>query len=209
MADSKSKDPVRGANAEADKSRRSVGARRNPASAAAILDAAEKLLLEKGLGGFSIEAVARAARAGKPTIYRWWPNRTSLVLAVYQRQKQALPDIDTGTIMGDSLAFVENLIAYWRDTPAGQVFRSLVAEAQSNPEAADVLRTYSEERHQHTAEIFRRALKRGEIGADTDPVLAAEMLASFARGRLLTDRLDAPRAELERAVRQFVIGLGK
>lgn len=203
MADNKGKESGAGTG----QSRRSVGARRNPASATAILDAAEALLIEKGLGGFSIEAVARAARAGKPTIYRWWPNRTSLVLAVYQRQKQSLPDIDTGDVMKDSAAFVENLIAYWRDTPAGQIFRSLVAEAQSDPDAAEVLRAYSKERHAHTAGIFRRALDRGEIRADTDPVLAAEMLASFARGRLLTGRLDAPRAELERAVRQFVNGL--
>ena len=166
-------------SAETGVSRRSVGARRNQDSANAILDAAEALLIEKGLGGFSIEAVARAARAGKPTIYRWWPNRTSLVLAVYQRQKQALPETDTGSVMGDAVAFVRNLVAYWRDTPAGQVFRSVVAEAQSNPEAAAVLQTYTRERHADTARIFSRAIARGEIRADTDPVLAAEMLASF------------------------------
>ena len=187
--------------------RRSIGARRNPDTETAILDAAEALLTEKGLGGFSIEAVARAARAGKPTIYRWWPNRTSLVLAVYQRQKQALPQADTGSVAGDCRAFVRNLLAYWRNTPSGQIFRSLIAEAQSNPEAAEVLRSYSDGRHDHTANIFRRAIARGEIRDDTDPVLAAEMLASFARGRLLTGRPDATRAELDQMVRQFVDGL--
>ena len=66
-----------------DATRRSIGARRNPASEEAILDAAEAVLRENGIAGFSIEAVARRARAGKPTIYRWWPHRTALMLDVY------------------------------------------------------------------------------------------------------------------------------
>ena len=63
--------------------RRSIGARRNPESAEAILEAAEAVLLESGYAGFSIEAVARKARAGKPTIYRWWPSKAALLLDVY------------------------------------------------------------------------------------------------------------------------------
>lgn len=187
--------------------RRSVGARRSADSAAAILDAAEALLEDKGLGGFSIEAVARAARAGKPTIYRWWPNKTSLVLAVYQRQKRSLPEIDTGALTGDCLAFLEGLEGYWRDTSAGAVFSSLIAEAQTDREAAEVLRAYFDERHRITANLFRRAQARGEMRADVDPVLAAEMLASYARGHLLIGRLATPRSELEQAVRQLVEGL--
>ncbi|MET0170455.1 MAG: helix-turn-helix domain-containing protein, partial [Aliihoeflea sp.] len=75
--------------------RRSIGARRNPQSQEAILDAAEALLGDAGTAGFSIEAVARRARAGKPTIYRWWPNRTLLLLDVYKRfktRRSTLPD---------------------------------------------------------------------------------------------------------------------
>jgi AcrR family transcriptional regulator len=197
--DKKPKGPV--------EARRSVGARRNPDSAEAILDAAEALLDEKGLGGFSIEAVARRARAGKPTIYRWWPNRASLVLAVYQRRKSTLADPDTGTVAGDCLAFLKGLIGYWRDTPAGQVFRSVIAEAQTNPEAAEVLRTYTTERHAHTAALFRRGVARGELRADIDPVLAAELLAGFARGRLIEGRLDVTEAELAGAVDQMLVGL--
>src|SRR5690606_5779618 len=101
--------------------RASIGARRNPQSAEAILTAAEAILREHGLAGFSIEAVARRARAGKPTIYRWWPNRTALMLAVYERQKMAVRSVDTGSIEEDSLQFLEALFAYWRDTGAGQV----------------------------------------------------------------------------------------
>ena len=89
-----------------DATRRSIGARRNPASEEAILDAAEAVLRENGIAGFSIEAVARRARAGKPTIYRWWPHRTALMLDVYKRFKNAKAFPDTGSLRGDLVSFL-------------------------------------------------------------------------------------------------------
>src|SRR5690606_6705519 len=109
--------------------RKSIGARRNPDSAEAILEAAEAILAERGLSGFSIEAVARAARAGKPTIYRWWPSKSALLLEVYQRQKRAPAAPDTGDLEGDVFAFLKGLFEQWRNTPAGDIFRSVIAEA--------------------------------------------------------------------------------
>lgn len=187
--------------------RRSVGARRSEASETAILDAAEAILAERGLGGFTIEAVARVARAGKPTIYRWWPNRAALVLAVYQRQKRSISEADTGSIVGDCLAFLTGLLDHWRDTPGGAVAASVIAEAQADRETAEALAAYFDDRHRHTAMFFERGKVRGEIGAHVDSLLAAETLVSFARGRLLVGRLDAPCEEIERAVRQIVEGL--
>ena len=93
-----------------DKARRSIGAKRNPASAEAILEAAKTVLLEAGHAGFSIEAVARRARAGKPTIYRWWPSKAALLLDVYQRQKRfTYPD--TGSLEDDISVFLDRLLA--------------------------------------------------------------------------------------------------
>ena len=115
----------------AGRARKSIGARRNPESAGAILDAAEAVLREAGYSGFSIEAVARRARAGKPTIYRWWPSKAALLIDVYQRQKRVeVPD--TGRLEEDLVGFLKNLFAHWRDTSSGNVFRSLIAEAQSD-----------------------------------------------------------------------------
>jgi AcrR family transcriptional regulator len=107
----------------AGRRRKSIGARRNPASAGAILDAAEAVLAEAGYSGFSIEAVARRARAGKPTIYRWWPSKAALLLEVYQRQKRvAVPD--TGRLEDDLAGFLKSLLPHWRETSSGSVFRS-------------------------------------------------------------------------------------
>ena len=107
--------------------RKSIGAQRNPESEKAILKAAADLLEEEGLGKFSIEAVARRARAGKPTIYRWWPDKTALLLAVYAELKDELVLPDTGSLEGDIVAFLGNLFGFWRGR-AGAIFRSVLAE---------------------------------------------------------------------------------
>src|SRR5688572_28095634 len=116
-------------------SRRSIGAARNPQSEEAILDAAAAILAEAGYARFSIEAVARRAKAGKPTIYRWWPSKAHLLIDVYKRLKNVLPDPDTGSVHGDIVMFLDNLTAFWSGS-AGDVFRSLLAEAQVDEKAA-------------------------------------------------------------------------
>ena len=193
------------ARAETEK-RASIGARRNPATEDAILEAAEALLREGDLAGFSIEAVARRARAGKPTIYRWWPNKTRLLLDVYQRLKLKMEAVDTGAIEDDCVQFLLGLFRYWSAGP-GQVFRSIFAEAQSDEAAAEALRDYATGRRAHTAKMFERAIARGELRADANAEIAAEMIAAFAWARLLTGRLQAEEAELRAMVRQLLGGM--
>lgn len=170
--------------------RRSIGAKRNPESAEAILEAAEAVLLEQGYAGFSIEAVARRARAGKPTIYRWWPSKAALLLDVYHRQKR---DVDFGSgisLEDDMFRFVRSLLRQWRETPTGDIFRSLVAEAQSDETAAEALAGYMRERRAQTGQIAERAKASGEIHPDVDPAMVADMLSGYAWIHLLTGRLD-------------------
>ena len=51
-----------------------------------ILDAATKVFLERGFEGASIEDIAEAARAGKPTIYARFPGKEDLFAAVVMRK---------------------------------------------------------------------------------------------------------------------------
>jgi AcrR family transcriptional regulator len=189
--------------------RRSVGARRSTASAEAILESAEAILLEEGYQGFSIEAVARRARAGKPTIYRWWPSKAALLLEVYQRQKRDVEFPDTGSLEEDIYRFLRSLLRQWAGTPTGQVFRSIVAEAQSDPAAADALAAYAAERRRHTGEIIARAIHRGEVSSDVQPEIVADMLASYAWMQLLTGRLDQDDATTRNAARYLAHGVVK
>ncbi|MBZ9708008.1 TetR/AcrR family transcriptional regulator [Mesorhizobium sp. ESP7-2] len=191
---------------EADTARKSIGARRNPDSADAILEAAEAVLVEAGYAGFSIEAVARRARAGKPTIYRWWPSKAALLLEVYQRQKRV--DVpDTGKLEEDLVGFLMNLFTHWRETSSGSVFRSLIAEAQSDETAAEALADYAGGRRTHTGQIIERAKARGEIASDIDLGVVADLVASYAWRHLLTNRIDESEATIRKVVRYLLQGI--
>jgi AcrR family transcriptional regulator len=176
--------------------RRSIGAARNPESHEAILEAAEAILAEQGYAGFSIEAVARRAKAGKPTIYRWWPSKAHLLLDVYTRLKDDMPDPDTGTLEGDLRTFLTNLLAFWRGSSGG-VFRSLLAEAQTDDKAGEALRDYCIDRIRYTARLIDRAKARGEVRAEVNSLAASDLLSSYAWKLLLTGRLEGMEREVE------------
>lgn len=171
--------------------RSSIGARRSPQAEAAILAAAEAVLSERGYAGFSIDEVARRACAGKPTIYRWWPTKALLLLAVYEAQKdRVVSPPDTGALKSDLIKFTRDVWRFWRGDAAGRAFRALIAEAQSSPVALEALRDgYMAERMKILRAIFDRAAQRGEIDAARAPILA-ELFAGFWWFRLLNDRID-------------------
>src|SRR6201996_1510677 len=52
------------------------------ASHDAIMDAVYALLQTRSVRDLTMEAVARRAKVGKPTLYKWWPTKATLVLAM-------------------------------------------------------------------------------------------------------------------------------
>ncbi|WP_119257226.1 TetR/AcrR family transcriptional regulator [Shinella zoogloeoides] len=196
------------AETETTPARRSIGATRNPASEAAILAAAEAVLVENGIGGFSIEAVARRARAGKPTIYRWWPSQAALLLDVYHSRKRvSFVFPDKGNVRDDLRTYLSSLLVTWREGTSGAVFRSVLAKAQGEPDALAALCAYMAERRSESGGIVAKAQARGEVRADVRPELITELLSSFAWGRLLTERLDVSDEEVDAVVDTVLAGI--
>lgn len=181
------------------KPRASIGSHRNPESHAAILDAAAALLAEHGYAGVTFEAVARRAGAGKPTLYRWWPNKAALLIEVYEREKvameaarPALPDPQE-----DFADLVRAVMDFWRDSPAGQAFRSIIAEAQADPAALAALRDdFLPRTREVPRAILARAVAAGRIAPTTDLGLIIDLVFGFAWYRLLTHRLTPTQAEI-------------
>jgi AcrR family transcriptional regulator len=184
--------------------RKSIGAQRNPESEKAILKAAADLLEQEGLGKFSIEAVARRARAGKPTIYRWWPDKTALLLAVYAGLKDELLLPDTGSLEGDIVAFLDNLFAFWRGR-AGAIFRSVLAESQTDEAARAALTSYHATRRQHLAAMFGRS-HGGRTPTQEQAELIAELVVAYAFSQLLMGSIGENKAEWRRLAQLVASG---
>ena len=124
-----------------------------------------------------IEAVARRAKAGKPTIYRWWPSKAALLLDVYHRQKGETFYPDTGNTRGDLTAFLETLLGFWKKS-GGEVFRSIIAEAQSDPAALEALR-------ERQAELQQADIRKNEFLA----MLAHELRNPLTPISLIAERM--------------------
>ncbi len=173
-------------------SRRSRGPRRSDDTHRAVLDAAEALLAEKGPSAVTFEAVARAAGAGKPTLYRWWRNRTALLFEVYDRQKgKRLLPVDTGDLSSDLVATLTELWRFWRETPAGRAFAALVAEAQSDDDARAALADRLADPNFPLRPLFDRALARGDLADAEEARILREFTVAMNWLRILTGRLDA------------------
>ena len=181
--------------------RSSAGPRRSKAAAEAILEAAEAVLAEAGYAGFTIEQVARRAGAGKPTIYRWWSGKPALLIEIYARQPLDLSGTDTGSLEGDLIAALSRLLAFWRDTPAGEAFTALLVEAQHDPAALEMLRAFVAERSLPLADLFNRAARRGELAADFGLAAGLDLVSGYVWARLLTRRLEDDAASLASAAR--------
>jgi AcrR family transcriptional regulator len=174
----------------AEPQRRSIGAKRNPATEEAILTAAQEILRDKGVKGLSMEAVARRARAGKATLYKWWPSRGALLVAVYERAKGEHAHEDKGALIATVGAFYRYVFDFWK-TPEGQVFALIIAEAQSDADVAEALERYRKERLVALAEVVEWSRMRGELIDGAQAGALAETIMAVAWMRLITGRLDS------------------
>src|ERR1700677_4996243 len=67
-----------------------------------ILDAAGRVFLERGFQGASVDEIADAASAGKPTIYARVPNKQGLFTAVIERLVRRNTSLDALFCAGES-----------------------------------------------------------------------------------------------------------
>jgi AcrR family transcriptional regulator len=153
----------------------------------AILDTTCELLLEHGLAGASMDAVAERAGVSKATIYRWWPSKETLALeAVYRAWSDVGPQPDTGSLRGDLRAILLPWVRRLRERPYGRVIAAFLTEAHTDPAFEEKYRVrFVEPRREQGRAAFARAAARGEIPKDINVEVALDMLYGPVYHRLL------------------------
>ncbi len=154
-----------------------MGRPRSEAARRAILRAAGDLLARDGFADVTVEAIAAEAGVGKATIYRWWPGKAAVVLdAFLAAAGPCAPFPDTGCLEED-LRGQMRALAQALGGRAGTVLRGVLAEAQSDPEAAEAFRTrYLAPRRTETRRVLDRAQARGQLCPHADLETAADAL---------------------------------
>ncbi|UNO39582.1 TetR/AcrR family transcriptional regulator [Streptomyces sp. MST-110588] len=190
--------------------RRAPAAPRNgggPRKKQEIFDATLDLLREKGYAGLTIEGVAERSGVNKTTIYRWWPSKGALLGAALIGARQlGLTPPDTGTLQGDLEALLRTMLKLLTDAPAADIVVSALGAATQSPEMAEHARGFFADRLARERPIFERAVARGELPPDTDPMLLVDLLAGAAWLRIVFRREPAGEDFVTHAVRTVLSG---
>jgi AcrR family transcriptional regulator len=143
------------------------------------------LIAEVGYDRMTVDAIAARSGVSKPTLYRRWPHgKADLVAdAIRERQAEAGPVPDTGSLRGDLLALVALQRGRLRDD--AHLACGLAAQMRTSRELAAVMREHViAEEHARVETILERARARGELEPGPVSPLFADVAGALVYTRL-------------------------
>lgn len=192
--------------------------RRAPSGAAVIqlakTQAIERALFEEwavtGYAALSMEAIAKRAGVGKAALYRRWPSKLAMVSHVMTRiGTELIKAPDSGDLRQDIGLLLLQLRRLLRHRLIGRILPDLHAEMPRNPDLAAAVRsTLQAARRDEGKEVFRRAIARGELSADLDLDLAADLLGSMIYWRIVVTREPADASYIRSLTELILRALG-
>ena len=155
------------------------------------LDAALDLVASSGLQGCTFEAVTERSGVARSTLYRYWDNKSELVLDALKSKEQERIAPDTGNLRDDMLTSMLELGHYLKTW--GALVPQLLAAASIDPDMGDIQRGRSEYHLGIDVQVVERAIARGEIAEDTDADHAALLFSApiFYRHLYAREPVDA------------------
>jgi AcrR family transcriptional regulator len=158
----------------------------------AILNAALAALTENGYDATNMDDIAARAGVGKAAIYRRWSSKAALItdVLVYWRPDLRTDDApDTGSLAGDIDALIERAVRYDNGLITNDLVLRVALEATRDPQLATALDDLMLLRGgRQISTILARAVARGEIAANRDWSLVADVLTAMSLLRVLNGR---------------------
>ena len=197
-------------DADAESDRRRVGPKRSEASTNAVLVAAYAELTEHGWRGFSVDRVAKNAKASKQTIYRWWKSAACLAVdsvlgTLAGRTAAPGPSADGREKIG---ALIDPLLVAVRTGDGAHAWRGALLAAADDGDAGEIFRGWFGE---HVKIPLRHILAeqalKGAVRKDWDIDLATELLFGPIWHRLIAMRGPVPEIYRNRLVESLLRAL--
>jgi AcrR family transcriptional regulator len=143
-----------------------------------VLRAALEVLDEAGLGGFTMEAVARRAGASKATLYRHWPTSGALLVDAMDATFQPLPVPDTGRVETDVAALFTGFLAVLEHTPFPRLLAAFIDAAERDPTLAALHADLTRRRREPLLIVLARARDRGQLSTVADLEILVDLLSA-------------------------------
>jgi AcrR family transcriptional regulator len=168
----------------------------------AVLAATCAELADHGYPALTVDAVATRAGVHKTTVYRRWGSVDVLLAdALDHARDTPWPLPDTGTVEGDLIAITTEVAEAFGHPDDRAVPTAIVAAAFQSPRAAAALHDFYAARHARAAQVVIRAVDRGELPADVDPVDLVRTACAPLFYRVFITREPVDAAIAERAAR--------
>ena len=179
-----------------------------------VLTVTWDLLLAGGYAGLNIDEVAERAAVAKTTLYRRWPTKDHLIMAVVTRMIPPVPVPDTGDLCHDLTEFAVSLTAALNryrtagrnDGVSAGLAGELVAAAARHPDIGDLVRALHARRHGMALARLRRASEREGLRPGIDHALVVDQISGPIYYRVLITGQTADRGYAERLVRAVLAG---
>lgn len=174
----------------------------------AVLRAAADLLVESGLEGLELAAVAERAGVGKSTVYRRWGSVPALVAdLLVDMADTSSPRPATGSLSTDLLAAAKLIRRTLTDPRQGPLFKAIIATATSDPTTAHALAAFYRKRVDEVAHVVTDAVDRGEAPDGVDAREVIRHLSAPLYYRFLTDTAPISVADVRRSVALTMAGV--
>jgi AcrR family transcriptional regulator len=133
-----------------------------------VLDTTFKLMTKAGIGGVSIDEVARTSGVAKTTIYRHWPSRSSLLMDACSRLRPKADVPDTGGLEGDIKALATRLTGQLQSARWPAILPSIIDAAERDTQIAQFYARLQAGFTEPYRVVLERAQKRGELSPKLD-----------------------------------------
>ncbi|MEL7206752.1 MAG: TetR/AcrR family transcriptional regulator [Actinomycetota bacterium] len=144
------------------------------------IEAAQELIGEHGIGGCTLEAVAKRSGVAKTTLYRHWGSGDVLLIHSIDCLIERMPTPATGSLRGDLLELMSMFRMVANEPAHRQMMLELMAAATKDPELAAVHRSLMQERMRPLHDVVQRAIDQGEI-----PPIDLHRASEFIEGPMM------------------------
>jgi AcrR family transcriptional regulator len=149
-----------------------------------VLEAAMGEMRARGYDGMSIDRVAERAEVAKTTLYRRWPTKAELVIAMITELRSAVPFEPSGDPRRDLIDLVTGIASTLNSLPTTLV-ADLAAAAAREPRVGESIRALWGERHAAVTAVLAQAQADGRVPGHASPAVLVDQLVGPLYYRLL------------------------
>jgi len=170
-----------------NKDNNKTGRPRSEKSHKAVMEATRKLLVQTSVQKLSIEAIAKKAGVGKTTIYRWWPNKSAVVMDAVLSQTNYNNTLATPRNAVEAVTTQLEKLARQLKGKNGRIVAEILGEAQSDPEGLKYFtQIFLQSRYDKLYSYIEGGKKTEEFSQDINTDIAIDIVLGPIFFRLIS-----------------------